>query len=209
MLKKTIHSSIDIAVDDIEFENELMDELIKSGEDIMSDPILLLSAGELAAETTRIKNERAERKQKDAEAAKIKAELNKRIRLLNEKEKEQAYYSLMNDFPEFDMSKEGWHWSLSLIRALNVIDYKSSTAILANSKNIDVGTISYIEIVKSHLNLVTFDHIHSTISEFVAQPDYVEYIKNSAKKSFAYANVSKYKLDENSDSSADPEWGMW
>jgi hypothetical protein len=199
----------DSVLDGIELENDDADVLTGAGIDVMSDPFLELSSEEMAKVTAEKKREEKERKAKEREDAKRKAEVMRRIAHLNDNDAYNQYSKLMQDFPDYDDIDV--HWSGNLVRILHIIKYQHSLETLANSNKIvgEPEDISYIAIVKHHLSLATFDDIWNQMREYVLDhPEFVDDTKSTETVAVSYTDTS-HKLDENAESSSDPDWGRW
>jgi hypothetical protein len=196
--------------DNIEIENDLSDELLELGIDVMDDPFLNLSPEELA--NTMIEKQKAEkeRKEKEREEKKRAALAAKRIALLNDNDAFNQYDKFIRDFPQFDDIDV--HWTGNLVRILHIIKYKHHVDNLANANKIigDIESISYLAIVKSHLSIATFDDIWLQTRDYVLEnPEATIEDAKVDKQAVAYVLERVYKLDESSETSSDPEWGSW
>ena len=212
--RKTVSNWLDAnEFDNIEVENTLADDMEGLGLDVMSDPLLELSAEEMATAIEVKKRDAKIAKEKEREETKRKAAIAKRIALLSDVNAHSQYNRLMDEMPVFDESEIGFHWSANLVRILNAIGYKHSVDNLANPQSIlgDIESITYIAIVKSHLSLATFDHIYTQMSDYlIANPDFkIQNYNIEETTTIAYADTTKHKLDEKADSSADPNWGSY
>lgn len=196
--------------DAIENENDEADMLTASGVDVMSDPFLNLSPTEMANMAIEKKKQEKERIAKEREEAKRKAAIARRVALLSENEAYKQYGKLMEDFPAYD--NLSMHWSANLVRIMHVIGYKYEIGNLANPLKVvgDISSISHWAIVKSHLSIAMFDDIWNKLREFTLEyPDFSALSEPAEKVAESYVSESTYKLDENADSSSDPDWGSW
>lgn len=196
--------------DSIEDENDAADTLTSAGVDVMSDSFLNLSSEEMADMAIEKKKQEKERLAKEREDKKRSAAIARRVALLNDNDAYNQYSKLMQDFPDYD--DINIHWSGNLVRILHTIKYKHSLETLANPHKIvgEIDDISYIAIVKSHLSIATFDDIWNQMREFVLDhPDFEIQNESIEKVAVSYATESTHKLDENAESSSDPDWGAW
>ena len=196
----------------IEQQNTALDDFDALGFDVMSEGFLEASPEELANRMIQKQKEIKDEKQKLREAAKIKAAIEARGRLLNEHEAYRRYSELMIDFPSFDDAGSGNHWSSNLVRVMHEINYKHSVDTLANPHKVlgDIEAISCVAIVKSHLSVATFDHIATQMSDYlISNPGFNIADAVSIKTAASYTSDTAHKLDEKSESSAQPEWGSW
>lgn len=195
-------------IDIIQIENDL-EEL---GIDLDSDAIMSMTAEELANMAIEKEKQAKEQARKEREERKRKEELARRLALLPEKDAYAEYSKLMRDFPNFDMVDPNTHWTAHLVRILNITKYKHHVDLLANKSSIvgDIESVSNLAIVKSHLSRAVFDDIWSHLTDFVVENPMFEIQNEPVEKvAVSYSAGESYKLDENAETSSDPEWGSW
>lgn len=173
---------------------------------IMRDPILDLSVEELAERQSIIDKEKKEKREKLEEQKRILADIKRRMSHLSENDAQKEYYKLLDDYPKFDQSHKGLHWTANLVRILNMIGFTPVYKDLANIEAVDdLHGLSNINIVKSHLNVATFDLIAVQMSDYQKQND-VNFEKVQDEKEETEQEDVK-EIDE--EDLSNENWGMY